>query len=66
MGRSADELAEALLSEEKEILRELARDFRAIRYGSIMLVIHEGRLVEVTKTVRIRKSRGPRDEVHRA
>ena len=60
--RSAEELAEALLSDEKEILHELARDLRGIRYGSIVLVIHEGRLVEVTKTVRIRKGRADPDE----
>jgi hypothetical protein len=55
-------LEKALSSNESQILRELAEGIRAIRYGSIVLVVHEGRLVEVTKTVRIRTSRTSQKE----
>jgi hypothetical protein len=51
-----DSLEAILRPEEKELLRELVHDLRTIRYGSIVLVMHEGRLVEISKTVRIRKS----------
>jgi hypothetical protein len=56
-GRTTEDLEKALSSKESQILRELAEAIRAIRYGSILLVVHEGRLVEVTKTVRLRTSR---------
>jgi hypothetical protein len=56
-GKTTGELEKALVSNESQILRELAEGIRAIRYGSIVLVVHDGRLVEVTKTVRIRTSR---------
>ena len=51
-----------LQSGERELLRELVQSIRTIRYGSIVLVMHEGRLVEVTKTVRIRRSRMAQNE----
>jgi hypothetical protein len=51
-----------LQSGEKELLRELVQSLRTIRYGSIVLVMHEGRLVEVSKTVRIRRSRVAQNE----
>jgi hypothetical protein len=47
----------ALLANEDELLRQAFQALRAIRYGSIVLVKHEGRLVEVSKTVRIRMGR---------
>ena len=47
----------ALDSSEQELLREAITSLQAIRYGSIILVKHDGRLVEVTTTVRIRGSR---------
>lgn len=55
--RSGDRLDLELQQGEEELLRELIRDLRAIRYGSIFLVIHDGRLVEVNKTTKIRKGR---------
>jgi hypothetical protein len=61
-GKTTGELEKALSSNESEILRELAEGIRAIRYGSIVLVVHDGRLVEVTKTVRLRTSRIDRSE----
>jgi hypothetical protein len=61
-GKTTGDLEKALSSNESEILRELAEGIREIRYGSIVLVVHDGRLVEVTKTVRIRASRGSQKE----
>jgi hypothetical protein len=40
--------------EEQQILREISAALKSIRFGSIVLTIHEGRLVEITKTVRSR------------
>lgn len=56
-GKTAEDLGKALASKESQILRELAESIKTIRYGSINIVVHDGRLVEVTKTVRIRTSR---------
>jgi hypothetical protein len=54
---TGDESLESLLRpEEKELVRQLIQDLRSIRFGSIVLVMHEGRLVEVSKTIRVRKS----------
>ena len=61
-GRTTEDLEKALTSNESQILRELAAGIRAIRYGSIVLVVHDGRLVEVTKTVRLRTSRASQKE----
>jgi hypothetical protein len=61
-GRTTEDLEKALSSKESQILRELAETIRAIRYGSILLVVHEGRLVEITKTVRLRTSRASQKE----
>jgi hypothetical protein len=41
---------------ERELLKELAVAIREIRYGSVVLTIHDGRLVEVSKTERIRRN----------
>ena len=56
-GKTTRDLGKALSSNESQILRELAEGIREIGYGSIVLIVHAGRLVEVTKTVRIRGSR---------
>jgi hypothetical protein len=56
-GKTTDDLEKALVSNEGRALREIAEGIRSIRYGSIRLVVHDGRLVEVTKTVRIRTGR---------
>ncbi len=40
---------------ERDLLKELAA-IRGIRYGSVVLTIHDGRLVEVSKTERIRRN----------
>jgi hypothetical protein len=61
-GKTTEELEKALASNEGQVLREIAEGIRSIRYGSILLVVHDGRLVEVTKTVRIRTGRSSQKE----
>jgi len=41
---------------ERELLREVALALRGIRYGSVVLMVHDGRIVELNKTERIRKN----------
>jgi len=43
-----------LSPDEEKLLREAIRSLKSVPYGSIVLVMHDGHLVEVTKTVRIR------------
>lgn len=51
-----------LLESEKELLLELIHALRTIRFGSIVLTVHEGQLVEINKSIRIRRSRpAPKD-----
>jgi hypothetical protein len=45
-----------LSDSERELLREVALALRGIRYGSVVLTVHDGRIVELNKTERIRKS----------
>jgi hypothetical protein len=45
-----------LSANERELLREVALALRGIRYGSVVLTVHDGRIVELNKTERIRKS----------
>jgi len=47
---------EAVSAGEGELLGELVRALRMIRYGSITLTLHDGRLVEIQKTERIRRN----------
>lgn len=57
IGKTTRDLENALTSNESQILHELTEGIRSIGYGSIVLVVHAGRLVEVTKTERIRANR---------
>jgi len=41
---------------ERDLLKELTVAILGIRYGSVVLTIHDGRLVEVSKTERIRRN----------
>lgn len=41
---------------ERELLRELVCALRTIRYGSLLLTVHDGRIVEIHKTEKIRKA----------
>jgi hypothetical protein len=61
-GKTTEELEKVLVSNEGQALREITEGIRSIRYGSILLVVHDGRLVEVTKTVRIRTGRTSQKE----
>ena len=45
-----------LSTSERELLREVALALRGIRYGSVVLTVHDGRIVELNKTERIRKN----------
>jgi len=47
-----------LTTNERELLREVALALRSIRYGSVVLAVHDGRIVELNKTERIRKAPG--------
>ncbi len=51
--QTSDDL-EKLSEEERDLLREVLRALRGLRYGSVVLTVHDGRLVEVQKTQRIR------------
>jgi hypothetical protein len=53
-GAAAEDLNISLHPSERELLRELVQGLRTIRYGSIVLTVHDGQLVEINKTVRIR------------
>ena len=45
-----------LSASERELLKELTLAVRAIRYGSVVLTIHDGRIIEMSKTERVRKA----------
>jgi hypothetical protein len=47
---------QGLSTSEREMLREAVLAVRQIRYGSVMVTIHDGRIVEINKTERIRKN----------
>lgn len=42
-GKTTGDLEKALAANEGRILSELAEGIRTIRYGSIVLVVHDGR-----------------------
>jgi len=46
---------QGLSTSERDLLREVVLALRSIRYGSVVLTVHEGRIVELNKTERIRK-----------
>jgi hypothetical protein len=51
---AARELDLELSLTERDLLREVVKSLRTIQYGSIVLTLHDGQLVEINKTVRIR------------
>jgi hypothetical protein len=50
----------ALADGERELLREIVESLRTIRFGSIVLTVHEGQLVEINKSTRIRRKENNR------
>lgn len=52
---STQDWQQELSTNERELLREVALALRGIRYGSVVLTVHDGRIVELNKTERIRK-----------
>lgn len=44
---------------EEEMLREVLRAIRSIKYGSVQLVIQDGRVVQIEKTEKVRFHREP-------
>jgi len=55
-GSGLQKFREAVWAGEQELLREFVRAMRTIRYGSIVLTLHDGRIVEIQKTERIRRN----------
>jgi hypothetical protein len=54
-GGSQIQTAMPLSLEEQELVNEVVRALRTIRFGSVSLTVHDGRLVEIQKTEKIRK-----------
>ena len=46
---------------EQELFQEILRSLRLIRYGSVVITVHDGHVVEIQRTERIRK--GPSKQV---
>jgi hypothetical protein len=53
---SVTDWQKGLTAGEVELLQEVALALRTIRYGSVVLTVHDGRIVELNKTERIRKN----------
>ncbi|HEX4076098.1 MAG TPA: YezD family protein [Candidatus Acidoferrales bacterium] len=53
---TSEDWQQDLSASERELLREVALALRGIRYGSVVLTVHDGRIVELNKTERIRKN----------
>lgn len=50
-----ENLSRQLTEEEQELLREIIHSLRSMRFGSIVVTVHDGHVVEVGTTVRVRK-----------
>lgn len=44
-------------SQEEEMIREILRALRTIKFGSVHLVIQDGRVVQIEKTEKVRLQR---------
>jgi hypothetical protein len=55
---SSQESDKDLSPVERELLQEVVRALRVIRYGSVVLTVHDGNVVEIQKIERIRKGSG--------
>jgi hypothetical protein len=49
------ELEKHLSLNEQELLQEILLSLRVIRYGSVVITVHDGHVVEIQRTERIRK-----------
>ena len=47
-------LEKGISADERGLLREVIRALRSLRYGSVNLTVHDGRLVEIQKIEKIR------------
>jgi len=47
-------LEKGISDDERGLLREVIRALRSLRYGSVNLTVHDGRLVEIQKIEKIR------------
>jgi hypothetical protein len=52
---SAPMLEEAVSESECELLRQIVDALRTLRYGSLLLTVHDGQLVGIQKTEKIRR-----------
>jgi hypothetical protein len=55
---SPQDWEQRLTHPERELLKEVILAMRKIRYGSVLLTIYEGRIVELTKRERVRQNLG--------
>lgn len=54
-GSGATDDRNTLTTTEAELLREVIRGLRSIRFGSLVMTVHDGRVVEIQKIERIRR-----------
>lgn len=54
-GSGAAGTLRTLTTTETELLREVICGLRSIRFGSVVMTVHDGRVVEIQKIERIRK-----------
>ena len=48
-------LEDAVSESERELLRQIVDALRTLRYGSLLLTVHDGQLVGIQKTEKIRR-----------
>lgn len=44
-----------------DVLKEVARALRGLRFGEVVVTVHDGRVVQVTRTERVRLAPEPTD-----
>ncbi len=57
-GSDREGFKQTLSASEMEFLRELLHSLRTLRYGSLSLTVHDGRLVEIQEVEKIRMNAG--------
>lgn len=53
-GQEFKDVEKGLAADEIELVRDVVRALRTLRYGSVNLMVHDGRLVEIQKVEKIR------------